>query len=283
MIAQIVALATFSAAVLGTTVTVSGSDTMLILNQRWAEAYAKANPNVTVAVAGGGTGLGIKDFIHGAADIAAASRNMEKAEVDAARNNGVVAYEIPVALDGLAIAVNRSNPIESLTVDQVRRIYVGQIANWKQLGGPDEPVFVFGRDANSGTHAFFQRRVLRFQNWGPQVRFLASTSEEAKEVSRTKGGIAYGGVAYFKNNPNLKILPISAGKNMPAVLPTEDNVRSKRYPIWRHLYFYTNGRPKGAVAQFVKWVLSDEGQRIAEEVGYYSLKKLDATGSKSGG
>ncbi len=274
MITQVLAMASMATAAYGGSVTIKGSDTLLILNQRWAEAYAKVNSSVSVAVTGGGSSIGIRAFINGVTDIAASSRDMKKSEVDSARSRGAVAYEIPVALDGLAIAVNKNNKVDSLTMDELRRIYVGQITNWKQVGGSDEPIVVFSRDSNSGTYGFFQLNVLRNQNWGPQVRFLPSTSEEVREVSRTEGGIAYGGVAYFKGKSKIKIVPVAASKSSSPIAPTEENVRSKKYPIWRYLYYYTNGKPKGATAQFINWVLSDDGQQIAEEVGYYSLKKL---------
>lgn len=274
MFTQALAMASLATVAYGGSVTIKGSDTLLILNQRWAEAYSKVNSSVSIAVTGGGSSIGIRAFINGVTDIAASSRDMRKSEVDAARSRGAIAYEIPVALDGLAIAVNKNNKVDSLTMDELRRIYVGQITNWKQVGGADEPIVVFSRDSNSGTYGFFQQNVLRNQNWGPQVRFLPSTSEEAREVSRTSGGIAYGGVAYFRGKPNIKILPIAAGKNSTPIPPTEDNVRSKKYPIWRYLYYYTNGKPKGATAQFINWVLSPDGQRVAEQVGYYSLKQL---------
>ncbi len=252
-------------------ITIKGSDTMLILSQRWAEAYGRVNPRVSVSVTGGGSSIGINALINGVTDICASSRPMRKSEVDRARSRGVVVNEIPVALDGLAICVNASNPVESLTMDQLRRIYIGQITNWKQVGGPDLPIVVFSRDSNSGTYGFFQQNVLRNQNWGRGVRFMPSTSEEGREVARTLGGIGYGGVAYFKNRPGLKILKIAAKEGDTAYAPTEENVRSRKYPIWRYLYFYTNGKPRGEVANFINWVLSKEGQSLVEEVGYYSL------------
>ncbi len=250
---------------------IKGSDTMLILNQRWAEAYGRVNPNVSVQVTGGGSGIGIDALINGSTDICASSRPIRQSEADLARSRGVVVHQISVALDGLAICVNESNPVDSLTVDQVRRIYIGQITNWRQVGGPDLPIVVFSRDSNSGTYGFFQQNVLRNQNWGRGVRFLPSTSEEAREVARTPGGIAYGGVAYFKNRPGLKLLKIAAKAGEPAYAPTEENMRTRKYPIWRFLYFYTNGRPRGEVARFIDWVRSKEGQALVEEVGYYSL------------
>jgi phosphate transport system substrate-binding protein len=252
-------------------ITIKGSDTMLILNQRWAEAYGRVNSRVSVSVTGGGSSIGINALINGVTDICASSRPMRKSEVDRARSRGVVVNEIPVALDGLAVCVNESNPVESLTMDQLRRIYIGQITNWRQVGGPDLPIVVFSRDSNSGTYGFFQQNVLKNQNWGRGVRFMPSTSEEAREVARTPGGIGYGGVAYFKNRPGIKILKIAAKEGDTAYAPTEENVRSRKYPIWRYLYFYTNGKPRGEVAKFIEWVLSKEGQSLVEEVGYYSL------------
>lgn len=253
-------------------ITIKGSDTLLIMNQRWAEAYAKVDSNTSIDVTGGGSSIGIRALINGVTDICASSRKMRVSEVDSARSSQVAPHEIAVALDGLAVIVNADNPVKSLTMDELRRIYIGQIKNWSALGGSNEPIVVFSRDSNSGTYGFFQEKVLRNQNWGGQVRFMPSTSEEVREVSRTRNGIAYGGVAYFKNKRGIKIVPIAAKKGGEAIAPTETAVRSKQYPIWRYLYFYTNGKPKGATAKFINWTLSGEGQRIVEQVGYYGLK-----------
>lgn len=251
-------------------VSIKGSDTMLPLNQEWAEIYGKKT-GASIDVAGGGSSIGINAFINNVTDICASSRPMKRSEVDKALSAGSVAHEIPVALDGLAIAVNDDNPVDSLTMDELRRIYIGQVTNWNQVGGKNEPITAFSRDENSGTYGFFQANVLKNQNWGRGVRKLPSTSEELREVSRTSSGIAYGGVAYFKGKKGIKILGISPTKGGTPIMPTEANVRGKKYPIWRYLYFYTNGTPKGEMAKFIKWCLSAEGQAIVEKVGYYSL------------
>ncbi len=253
-------------------VTIKGSDTLLILNQRWAEVYGHKHPGTAINVTGGGSSIGIKAFTNGVTDIAASSRPMKKSEIDGARSRGSIANEIPVALDGLAIVVNSANGVRSLSMEQLRRIYVGQVTNWNQVGGSNMPIVVFSRDSNSGTYGFFQANVLKNQNWGKGVRFMPSTSEEAREVARTPGGIAYGGVAYFQGNTKIKIVPISPKEGEAAIAPTEENVRSKKYPIWRYLYYYTNGKPKGETKAFIDWCLSAEGQRIVEEVGYYSVR-----------
>lgn len=257
---------------LAQSVTIKGSDTLLVLNQRWAEAFGKVNPNISVDVTGGGSSIGIRAFINRVTDIAASSRKMKASEVASARSNRAVAHEVAVALDGLAILVHASNPVKSLTMDELRRIYVGQIKNWSAVGGPNAPIVVFSRDSNSGTYGFFQEKVLRNQSWGQHVRFMPSTSEEAREVARTENAIAYGGVAYFRDKANTKILPISVKEGGEAFAPSEDNVRSKKYPIWRYLYYYTNGKPTGATKQFIDWVLSAEGQAIVEKVGYYAVR-----------
>jgi phosphate transport system substrate-binding protein len=253
-------------------VTVKGSDTLLVLNQRWAEAFSKTHPEISIDVTGGGSSIGIRAFINRVTDICASSRKMKASEIASARSNRAVTNEIPVALDGLAILVHSSNPVKSLTMDELRKIYIGQIKNWSALGGPNAPIVVFSRDSNSGTYGFFQEKVLRNQNWGQQVRFMPSTSEEAREVARTENAIAYGGVAYFKNKANTKILPIAAKEGSDAIAPSEDNVRSKKYPIWRYLYYYTNGKPSGATKTFIDWALSSEGQAVVEKVGYYSVR-----------
>ena len=253
-------------------VTVRGSDTMVIMNQQLAEAFGDKNPSTPVNVTGGGSSIGINAFINGVANIAASSRPMRFSEIQRARGRGAIANEIPVALDGLAIIVNKNNPVKSVTMDQLRKIYVGQITNWSALGGSNAPITVFSRDSNSGTYGFFQANVLKNQNWGKGVRFMPSTADELREVSRSANGIAYGGVAYFKNDSRVRIVPVSASATSTPMMPTEENVRSKKYPIWRYLYYYTNGKPSGDTKKFVDFTLSAAGQAVIEKVGYYSVK-----------
>ena len=253
-------------------VSIKGSDTMLIMNQELAEAFGNRNTKVGVDVTGGGSSIGITAFINGVTDIAAASRQMKFSEIQKARSRGSIANEIPIALDGLSIVVNKSNPVKSLTMDQVRRIYIGQIRNWSQVGGSDAPITVFSRDSNSGTYGFFQANVLKNQNWGKGVRFMPSTADELREVAKSTNGIAYGGVAYFAKDSRVRIVPIAATATSTPLMPTESNVRSKAYPIWRYLYYYTNGKPAGPTKQFIDFVLSPAGQSVVEKVGYYSVK-----------
>ncbi|GIV11231.1 MAG: phosphate ABC transporter substrate-binding protein [Fimbriimonadales bacterium] len=253
------------------TIVIRGSDTMLSLNQRWAAAYAQVNPQVAISVDGGGTNVGIRALLEGQTDICAASRRLLLEEREQARSRGVVAHETPVALDGLAIAVHVSNPVESLTLEQLRQIYLGQLTNWRQVEGENRPIVALSRDANSGTHDFFKQRLLRDRAWGRNVRFLATTIDEAREVARNPNAIAYGGAAYFVNRPELKLLRIAARAGDEAYPPDLNSVRARRYPIWRYLYYYTDGKPRGAVAEFIHWTTSASGQALVKEVGYFPL------------
>ncbi|MCS6920256.1 MAG: PstS family phosphate ABC transporter substrate-binding protein [Fimbriimonadales bacterium] len=253
------------------TIVIKGSDTMVLLNQRWAAAYAKVNPQTAITVDGGGTNVGIRALLEGRANICAASRRFLTEEREQARSRGVVAHETPVALDGLAIAVHASNPVAQLTLEQLRQIYLGRLTNWSQVGGENAPIVAFSRDANSGTHDFFKQRVLRARAWGRNVRFLATTADEARELARTPNAIAYGGAAYFANRTELKILRIAPRADNEAYLPDLPSVRARRYPIWRFLYYYTDGKPRGAVAEFIRWATSAEGQALAAESGYFPL------------
>lgn len=253
-------------------ISIKGSDSMLIMNQQLAEAFGAKHSSIALNVSGGGSSIGINAFINGTADICAASRPIRTSEIARARTRGSIPHGTPIALDGLCVAVHSSNNVTKLDMDQLRRIYIGQITNWKQVGGADRAIVAIGRDSNSGTYGFFQATVLRNQNWGTGVRMLPSTSEEVREVARTPGAIAYGGVAYFEGKANVKILAVSEKVGGNAFLPTAANVKSKKYPIWRYLYFYTNGSPRGDVKRFIDFCLSPAGQEIVERVGYFSIK-----------
>lgn len=251
--------------------TVKGSDTMVILGQRWAEAYMKSHPGSIVQITGGGSGTGIAALINGATNIAQASRSMkpdEKAMVRAKRGREVV--EIPVALDGLSVYVDEKNPIEQISMDQLKSIYLGHLTKWEDLGVPLGPIVAYGRENNSGTYVFFKEHVLANADFAPEVLSLPGTAAVINAVSQDKRAIGYGGIAYSKGT---KALKVSRSPQGPAVEPTEANVHSGRYPLSRPLFFYTAGRPEGAVQSFIDWVLGSQGQKICAQVGYFPLAK----------
>jgi phosphate transport system substrate-binding protein len=252
-------------------ITIKGSDTMVILGQRWAETYMRLNPGVTIQVTGGGSGTGIAALINGGTDICESSRPMkEKEKQQAKARYGKDVKEIPVALDGLAIYVHESCPIKDISLAQVKAIYTGKITNWKDLGWTDAQIIAYSRENNSGTYVYFKEHVLENADFAADVQTLPGTAAVVNAVSKDPKSIGYGGIGYGKG---AKALPVRKDDKSPGVEPSLENVESGNYPISRELYFYTMGEPTGDLKAFIEWVLSEEGQKVCQEVGYYPLRR----------
>lgn len=252
-------------------ITIKGSDTMVILGQRWAEEYMASHKGSVLQVTGGGSGTGIAALINGSADIAECSRPMkdkEKQEVETKR--GKKPFEIATALDGLAVYVNDASPITKLSETQLKAIFQGDIKNWKDVGGPDADIIMYSRENNSGTYAYFKEHVLENEDFAPECQTLPGTASVINAVSKDPKSIGYGGIGYASG---VKALPISATDSTEAIQPTEANVDSGKYPLARYLYWYTLGEPTGDIKALVDWVLGPEGQKIVSAVGYYPLPK----------
>lgn len=254
------------------TVTVKGSDTMLMLGQAWAEAFMKKNNKIDVSIQGGGSGTGIAALINKTCDIAAASRPMKTKEIEKCKEKNIVPVATIVAMDGVSFAVNTANPVKTFTLAQLKDIYTGKIKNWKQVGGKDAPIVVLSRESSSGTYVYVQDTVLKGEKYAKTALLMPSTKAIQQEISNNKNAIGYGGVAYFTDKKNIKIVPLALKAGTAAIEPTDDNVRSKKYPLSRPLYFYTPGKPKGAAAEYINFALSVEGQKLVTSTGYVSLK-----------
>lgn len=255
------------------TVTIKGSDTMVILGQRWAQAFMDAHPDVAAQVSGGGSGTGIAALINGTTDIANSSRPMkdrERAQIRAAR--GVEVHETPVALDAIAVYVAAGNPLRSVTLPQLKAIFRGQTRNWSELGWEDRPIILYSRENSSGTYAFFKEKVLDDEDFAAAAQTLPGTAAVINAISRDPNGIGYGGIAFAEG---VRTVPI-ATENGQAIDATLENATSGRYPLARDLFVYTLGAPEGLVASYIDFILSDAGQGIVEGVGYYPLPKKPA-------
>jgi phosphate transport system substrate-binding protein len=258
-------------------ITIKGSDTMVILGQRWAEVYMKKTPGVTVQVTGGGSGTGIAALINGTTDIAESSRPMKDKEMaDCKAKRGKDVLELPVAVDGLAVYVHESNPVHELTLAQIRAIYTGAVKNWKEVGGRDERIILYSRENNSGTYVYFKEHVLENADFYPTAQTLPGTAAVINAVAKDRRGIGYGGIAYGKG---IKHLRVKKDDKSPAVEPSIVEVLAARYPISRHLYWYFAGAPSGDLKDFAAWVLSKDGQAVVENVGYYPLNENDRVAS----
>ncbi|MGE5279880.1 MAG: phosphate ABC transporter substrate-binding protein [Deltaproteobacteria bacterium] len=258
---------------------IKGSDTMVNLGQAWAEAFSKAHPGVSVAVTGGGSGTGFAALIGGTCDVAETSRTITAKETAMAEGKGFTPVELKVALDGVAIVVNPSNPVDGLTIDQLADIFTGRVTNWKEVGGKDMPIVILSREVNSGTHMYVKEHVIRkggkdnFDEFSPMALLMPSSQAIADEVAQNENAIGYYGIGYV--TPAQKALAVAKSADSPYVKPDVADIMSGSYPISRPLLMYTPGEPKGVVRAFLDFVLSPEGQKIVAELDFVPIKPAE--------
>jgi len=264
-----VTLMTGAAFMQQTKITVKGSDTMVILAQRWAEIYMGKNPAVSIQVTGGGSGVGLAALINGTTDIANSSRPIKSTEVEKlkARYN-TLGVEIPCAKDGITVFLNESNRVKELSIKQLSDIYQAKITNWKQVGGDDATIKLYGRENSSGTYAFFKDEVVK-GDYAASCQTLPGTAAVVNAVKKDKYGIGYGGAAYATG---VKHCAVKKDDKSAAILPTAETIAKNQYPVTRYLYLYMRNRPTGEVKKYIDWILSAEGQQIITDVGYFPVR-----------
>jgi phosphate transport system substrate-binding protein len=261
-----------SVSALAGNITVKGSDTLVILAQKWAEVYMGQHTDVKIQVSGGGSGIGFAALQNQTTDLCDASRKIKAAELQKC----IVAFnarptEYKVALDGLSVYVNPENSLKELTLDQVGGIFTGKIKNWKEVGGSDAPITVYSRENSSGTYEFFKEHVLKGKDFAASAQTMPGTAAIVQAVMKDKNGIGYGGAAYGGSS---KLLAIKKTDASPAISPNEETVMNGTYPIWRHLFVYVDpAKDKGEIAAYLSWIRSDDGQKYVKDIGYYPLPK----------
>jgi phosphate transport system substrate-binding protein len=254
---------------------IKGSDTIVNAGQMVSEEFMKANPFIFVGVTGGGSGVGIASLINGTCDIATSSREMKTKEFEIARKHGVEPNEITVAYDGVAVVVNIHNPVEHLTLDQLRRIFIGEIKNWKEIGGNDLPIITLSREVSSGTHMYFKEAVIREGKKDSTAEFssdtllLTSSQTIVEEVANNESAIGYMGMGYVSDRTKTVKMGKKEGEYYSADI---EHVLNKKYPLSRPLYFYINGRAQGVVKQYIDFTLSPKGQQQFAETGFVPLE-----------
>jgi len=257
-----------SIAYAGTTVTVKGSDTLVRLGQRWAEEYMKKNPGSTIQVSGGGSGTGIAALLNGSTDICEASRDMKKKEYKLAERKGITPHRVAVALDGVAIFLNDKNPVNELSLAQLKGMFTGSITNWKEVGGKDATVILYGRENSSGTYAFLKEHVLKKEDYSERAQGLPGTAAVVNAVAKDVNGIGYGGIAWAKG---VKYASVKTTEKSEAIAPSLETVSDGSYPISRELYWFFNGQPKGELKKLLDFALSADGQKVAASADYIPL------------
>jgi phosphate transport system substrate-binding protein len=245
---------------------IKGSDTMLQLTENLAREYMRENPGISIYVEGGGTSSGVNSLIKNEVDIATASRSLkaEEAKVLAEYYGSLGMYYL-IAKDALSIYINKDNPITNFTMNELKRIFTCEITNWKELGGKDEKIQPVIRTPNSGTHLYFQEHILEGLQYCESAVVLPTTESVIEYIDENVNAIGYGGIGYKDDIIHAEIEGIAA---------SEINARNDKYPITRYLNFFTSRTPKGAVKDFIDWVLSPAGQKIIKESGFIPLWEI---------
>ncbi len=261
----------------GKMIQIKGSDTMVNLVQILAEKYMEKNPGTALAVLGGGSGTGIVGIINRTCDLANHSREWKESEIKQAVDKGIQPRFFVVAVDGVSIVVNEKNPLTQLSMGEVGAMYRGEIKNWKAVGGPDKAVSLYGRQSNSGTYGFFQEHVLGNKNYSTDVKEMNGNAQIIEGILQDEAGIGYVGVGYLfdasgKVRKGLKVLNISKNAGGQGFSPLDKAAVDRGdYPVARALYQATAGKPAPAVADFIRFEISAEGQKIVEKEGFFPI------------
>lgn len=255
-------------------IVIKGSTTVLPVAQASLEAYMKEHKGVNISLSGGGSGDGIKALIDGSTDIANSSREIKDKEIALAKEKGINPKAYTIAIDAIVPIVNPKNKVKGLTTDQLSLIYQGKITNWKEVGGDDLTIIVVSRDSSSGTFESWAHLVLNNAKVTPKAQLQASSGAVVQAISKNRYAIGYVGIGYL--NQSVKALTVNG------ITASAKNALSKEYPVARPLYMYTNGEPKGDVANFIKFVLSPAGQKLVAKEGFVPLTEETKKPAKKG-
>lgn len=247
------------------TIDIQGSDTLLNVATAWSEGFMDENADVEVSVQGGGSGTGIAALINGTVDFATASREIKDEELAEAEAKGMDVVEHEVAIDGIAVVVNPANGVDGLSLDDLGRIFRGEVTNWKDVGGIDAEIVLLSRDSSSGTYEYFKEAVVGDDGeYAASAKLLPSNQAIADEVKANEAGIGYIGLGYL--TPDVKVVAIDG------VEASVESAADGSYPISRSLYLYSDGEPTGVMAAFLEWVLGADGQQLVEDEGFVPVR-----------
>lgn len=252
-------------------ITIKGSDTIVNLGQKFAEEYMNKNKDYKIQVTGGGSGVGLKALVGGTTDIANASRKIKDKEVKTIEESGAKVEKFIIAKDGVTIYLNKDNPVEELSFSQLKGIFTGKVKNWKEVGGNDKNIIVYGRDSSSGTYSYVRKNVLKGEDYASTVQTLQGTAAIVQAVAKDPNGIGYGGKAYSEG---IKIPKIKKADTDTAYAPDEKAVAEGKYPLARPLFMYTTDKvlaAKPEIKDYLNWILSKDGQKIVADIGFFPM------------
>lgn len=262
-------------------VEIKGSDTLLQMVSNLAEAYSKIDSEAKISVTGGGSGTGIAALINGEIDIADASRQIKDSEIALAKEQGFDIYEVIVGRDALSVIVHESNAVMDMVMEDIGKIFRGEITNWQDVDGKDMDITLYGRQSTSGTYAFFMEHVLK-GDYAPTMRNLEGNQAILEAVQMDKTGIGYVGLGYIVDESGtqvdgINVISVASSEGEDYISPLDESLISA-YPISRALYQYTAGLPdKGSVLhKFIEFEISEEGQAIVESTGFLHYSDDDS-------
>jgi phosphate transport system substrate-binding protein len=241
------------------TIKIAGGTAHIPVMKEAAKRIMTQNKDIVVTVAGGGSGVGIKQVGEGLVNIGNSGRKAKAEEIE---KYGLKMFKW--AVDGVGVVVHPTNPIKSLTKDQLKRIFAGEIANWSTIGGVDHAIALHTRDESSGTRAVFWKKALDKGTISTDALFVASNGAMKTAVANNPYAIGYVSVGHMDET----VAPVA----LDGVIPTLDTVKSGQYPVARGLYSNTKDDPTGLTKLFIEYLLTPEGQQIAANKGFIPVK-----------
>ena len=253
------------------TIVIKGSDTIgATLGPAWAKGLEQTQSGLHVKVDALGSSTGFVGLIDGSADVAMSSRPVRSEELAFAERLGVQLREAVVAYDGIAVIVHPDNPLRTLELEDLARVFAQRVTRWKDLSGPDAPIHVLGRPSYSGTHSFLSERMLAALGpgggFGPTVESIEATKDIVARVANDVHAIGY--VSIGQMGPSVRALAVGNGPREPPVTPTSDTIRDGSYPISRPLFLYSRADSEHAARALVDYALSPAGQALVESSGF---------------
>ncbi len=259
-------------------IVVLGSDTMEELVRTWANGFMTTTPGIQVTVSSGDTGVGIKDLIEGKIDVASASRELSEDENKLAHVNKQHLTRVMVARDSIAIIVNPQNKLEEIGLDDLRRIYKGEIKTWDKLvkgNKLSEPIRAFGREITSGTSTYFNEHIMTDAVFDPDVKLMPSSEAVIGGVFGNRLAIGFVGMSQAeKSAGKVKILKLALRTESPEQVAKDSSageLSMNNYPLSRPLYLFYKTSQKERIQKFVDYAKSEAGRKAVHDMGFMPI------------
>ncbi len=240
-------------------VKISGGTAHIPVMKAAADAVMQANAKIQISIAGGGSGVGIKQVGEGLVDIGNSGRKPTDEEI---QKYGLVLHQW--AIDGVAVVVHPQNPVKALTAEQLKAIYAGRLANWKDLGGPDKAINIYTRDEASGTREVFWEKALAKGEISAKALFAASNGAMKTAVAQDPYAIGYVSVGHI----DAGVAPVA----LDGVTPSIETVKAGTYKVARGLYSNTKGAPQGLTRKFIDFIFSAQGREMIVKQGFIPVQ-----------